>query len=307
MSEEDFAGTRLRVGRWLPSHETTGGGLAVTGLPGEPVPDDPEEVEPTGPPASEAEVRSLASGEWPRRRWTLVAVAVSLAATLLVGAAVSQWTDRAPTAGGGFTPGARADVTSSAPGQDASSGATQPQPEPVGHVAEDSRGTAGMGDRDTGPVQAPLTAGARIGLEPVSHPGFRVRHRNFVGRIDRIGPDSGELDRADSSFVVRKGLADARCFSFESVNFPGFFLRHQDFLIRLQRFDRSGLYARDATFCAVTGLTGQQVSFRSINFPDRYLSHRGDQLRIDPLGADRVTPAAMTFAVRPALLPTPSG
>ena len=242
-----------------------------------------------------------------RRRWTLVAVAVSLAATLLVGAAVRQWTDRAPTDGGGLLPGAQVDVTGSVPGPDASSGTTPPRPEPVGHVAEDSRDTAGMDDREAGMVPDPLAAGARIGLEPVSHPGFRVRHRNFVGRIDRIGPDSGELDRADSSFVVRNGLADTRCFSFESVNFPGFFLRHQDFLIRLNRFDRSRLYTRDATFCAVTGIGGQGVSFRSINFPDRYLSHRSDQLRIDPLGSDRATRAAMTFAVRPALLPTPSG
>ncbi|WP_204014612.1 AbfB domain-containing protein [Virgisporangium aurantiacum] len=234
-------------------------------------------------------------------------MAVSLAAMLLVGAAVDQWTDSAPNTRRGTDPDTRAGATASPGTSSAPAGAVLPPPDLVGHVAESWRGTPGTSNTDTGAAGPQMTVGARIGLEPVSRPGFRVRHRNFVGRTDLIGPASNQLDRADSSFTVRKGLADPRCFSLEAVNFPGFFLRHRNFEIRLNRYDRSAQYAQDATFCVVTGLAGQQISLRSINFPDRYLSHRGDELRLDRLDQSSATRLAMTFAVRPALLPARSG
>ncbi|WP_173079459.1 AbfB domain-containing protein [Phytohabitans rumicis] len=143
----------------------------------------------------------------------------------------------------------------------------------------------------------PLRAGARVGLEPVSKPGFRVRHRDFAGRIDRIGSGSGALDRADSSFTVRAGLASSSCASFESVNFPGYYLRHQNFQIVLHRYDGTQLFRADATFCPVTGLTGQETSLRSYNYPSRYLLHRDSRLVIESGGSA----ASATFAVRTAL------
>jgi hypothetical protein len=152
--------------------------------------------------------------------------------------------------------------------------------------------------RQSTPAPAPAPAfviGARVGLEPVSKPGYRVRHRDFAGRIDYIGPNSSALDRADSSFTVRAGLANSRCVSFESVNYPGYYLRHQNFRIYLHRVDGTRLFAADATFCAVTGLAGRGTSLRSYNYPDRYLCHRSSELYI----AAGVSSAA-TFAVRTA-------
>lgn len=151
----------------------------------------------------------------------------------------------------------------------------------------------------TSPSGPALRPGTRVGLEPVTHSGYRVRHRDFLGRIDRIGAGSPALDRADSTFTVRAGLADSRCVSLEAVTHPGFYLRHQDFTIRLHRRDAGALYAADATFCPGTGLAGKDVSLRSYNYPDRYLYHERSQLYIARAGG--AAGSAMTFAVRAPL------
>ena len=58
------------------------------------------------------------------------------------------------------------------------------------------------------PVPLPV-AGRALGLAPVGEPGRRLRHRNFVARIDPVGPASPALDRADSRFTARPGRAAA--------------------------------------------------------------------------------------------------
>ncbi|WP_422771674.1 AbfB domain-containing protein [Plantactinospora sp. WMMC1484] len=150
------------------------------------------------------------------------------------------------------------------------------------------------------PKPPTLAQGARVGLEPVTRSGFRIRHARFVGRVDRIGTGSRWHDRLDATFVIRSGLADRRCVSLESVNYPGYYLRHQNFRIYLHRRDGSALFAADATFCAIPGLAGEGISLRSRNYPSRYLWHSGSELRIrTPSGApDR---AAATFTVRSPL------
>lgn len=158
---------------------------------------------------------------------------------------------------------------------------------------------------ETGGVSEPgivaLTPGTAVGLEPTNFYGYRVRHYAFAARIDPIGRTSGALARADSSFTVRRGLADASCVSFESVNYPGRFLRHRNFAVHLHRNDGTALFGADATFCPVTGLTGQYSSFRSYNYPSRYLRHRDFRLYLDAFDATDLTRRDATFAVRPAL------
>jgi hypothetical protein len=153
-------------------------------------------------------------------------------------------------------------------------------------------------NRDPGPASVRLTNGTRIGLEPANRSGYRVRHRNFAGHIDAVGPTSSSLDRADSTFTARPGLANSGCVSFESINYPGYYLRHQTFRIYLHRFDGTRLFTADATFCPVAGLTGQHSSFRSYNYPGHYLHCRGAELYITARVAADATPATMTFAVR---------
>lgn len=142
------------------------------------------------------------------------------------------------------------------------------------------------------PPAPAFVVGAMIGLEPAGRPDYRVRHRDFQGRVERVGPGSSSLDRADSRFVVRAGQADPDCVSLESVNYPGYFLRHEDLVLRLRRGDGSWRFAADATFCPATGRSG--TTLRSINYPDRYWAELDSTLVIS-------TRNRGAFVVRPPL------
>ncbi|GLX99823.1 hypothetical protein Acsp01_02030 [Actinoplanes sp. NBRC 101535] len=126
------------------------------------------------------------------------------------------------------------------------------------------------------PAAPSLKVGATVGLESVDQPGYRVRHRNNLGRLDSVNASSSAADRADTRFTVRKGRADDNCVSLESVNFPGYFLRHRDYKIRLERIDGSELFDKDATFCTVTIRDGSALALRSVNYPSYHVvAHRG--------------------------------
>ena len=165
----------------------------------------------------------------------------------------------------------------------------RPAPQPTGTQPTRSQPA-------TAPVAA-LRAGSAVSLELADSPGYRVRHRDFRGRTDRIGPGSSALERADARFVVRPGLADGSCVSFESSNYPGSFLRHRDFRIRLDRADRTRLFARDATFCPETRGRAGVVALRSHNYPDRFLTEDRSLLGLTPA----TTGEATRFVVRPPL------
>jgi hypothetical protein len=130
-----------------------------------------------------------------------------------------------------------------------------------------------------------LVPGGTVGLEVRDLTGFRVRHRNFLGRVDRITAASRAADRLDSRFVVRNGLARSSCVSLESVNYPGYYLRHRDFVIHLDRRDRSRLFTEDATFCPVRTRDGNAIVLESINYPSKAISlHRDLSLHLDDGG-----------------------
>jgi hypothetical protein len=76
---------------------------------------------------------------------------------------------------------------------------------------------------------------------------------------------------ADATWIVRAGLADPTCFSFEARDRPGEFMRHYDFILYAQIWDGTAAHAGDATFCAVAGNAGSGNSFRSFNFPTKYI------------------------------------
>ncbi|BBH67896.1 hypothetical protein ACTI_45810 [Actinoplanes sp. OR16] len=114
-----------------------------------------------------------------------------------------------------------------------------------------------------------IVAGTTVGLGLPNLPGYRLRHRNFVARVDVITASSSELDRMDSRFVVRASHAVDRCLSFESVNYPGYFLRYRDFALRLDEAPGSGGFDRDAGFCPVAVDGG--TALRSADDPERYL------------------------------------
>jgi hypothetical protein len=100
-----------------------------------------------------------------------------------------------------------------------------------------------------------------------------IRHYDNEAITSVISSSSSTLDKNDSSWIVRRGLADASCVSFESRNYPGDFLRHSNFELYRQPMDGSALFRQDATFCPETGKNGQGYSFRSYNYPTRYIRH----------------------------------
>ncbi len=143
------------------------------------------------------------------------------------------------------------------------------------------------------PVVGGLRAGERVSLEVQGRSGLRVRHENFLGRVDRIGPASSALDHADSTFVVRTASTGG-CVALESVNYPGFFLRHRDFVIHLDRADGSPLFRLDSAFCPVAAGDGS-FRLRSANYPDRFLTAFRAGLYLA-----QIPPAQATeFTVRP--------
>jgi len=177
---------------------------------------------------------------------------------------------------------------------------------PGSGVTAGTGGTTGRGTASRPPASAsaaPAVAlpviGAVIGLEPVGEPGRRLRHRDFVARIDRMGADTPEWDRADSRFTVRAGRSDATCLSFESANYAGYYLRARGSELRLERSSGWGNdreFDTDATFCAVPTTTGGFV-LRSRSNPKLYVTESNSKLLLTEVAATK----AKAFVTRPPL------
>ncbi|MEU8013468.1 AbfB domain-containing protein [Micromonospora parva] len=126
-----------------------------------------------------------------------------------------------------------------------------------------------------GSAPVALPTNTRRSLQ-VTTPGYTnryLRHQDSLAYTEVVDAASSSLLKADATYTIRTGLADAACYSFESVNFPGQYLRHQNSRVRNSPDDGSALLRADATWCARTGLTGTGVSLESYNFRGRYLRH----------------------------------
>jgi non-reducing end alpha-L-arabinofuranosidase len=120
-----------------------------------------------------------------------------------------------------------------------------------------------------------LNPGSTISLRATTS-GFNtryIRHQNNNAVTSVISSSSSAADKNDGTWIVRRGLANNSCVSFESRNFPGDFLRHQNFQLFRQPMDGSALFRQDATFCPQAGHSGTGTSFAALNFPTRFLRH----------------------------------
>ncbi|HEU5428655.1 MAG TPA: alpha-L-arabinofuranosidase B [Actinocrinis sp.] len=133
---------------------------------------------------------------------------------------------------------------------------------------------AGYGGSD-GVAGGSLTPGSSISLRATTAccTGDYLRHFNNAAQISSITSSSSALDKADATWIVRRGLANNSCVSFESSNYPGDYLRHFNFVLYRQPDDGSTQFAQDATFCAVAGKNGQGNSFQSVNYTSKYIRH----------------------------------
>ncbi|MFY1699916.1 MULTISPECIES: AbfB domain-containing protein [unclassified Solwaraspora] len=193
---------------------------------------------------------------------------------------------------------------------DPAAGATPTPGEATGGAAPGTGTTAPAGGTATtppapappttpaAPAEVPLLIDTRVNLEVAGLPGHRIRHRDGIVVVEPVSTASRSDVKADATFVVRAGLANRNCLSFESVNAPGHYLRHYEFRIFLHRNDGSAIFRADTTFCVVPGIGGKHTSLRSHNYPDRFLRHdTHKQMRISPIG-DGSSAATATFIAR---------
>jgi hypothetical protein len=113
-------------------------------------------------------------------------------------------------------------------------------------------------------------------------PGFDnryLRHIDGVANTEVVTSGSDAVLKADATWRLVPGLANASCYSFESRNFPGEYLRHQASRVKRMPLENSELYRQDATFCSA-GAQGGGVRFAAINYPSRYLRHYASQVWI---------------------------
>ncbi|GAA1292486.1 AbfB domain-containing protein [Saccharothrix xinjiangensis] len=61
-------------------------------------------------------------------------------------------------------------------------------------------------------------------------------------------------DRADATFTIGPGLANADGSSFQAVNFPGRYLRHHGYEVRLDLRSGDAAFAGDASFTVTAPL-----------------------------------------------------
>lgn len=123
-----------------------------------------------------------------------------------------------------------------------------------------------------------------------------VRHQNDNAVTSVVSAASPALDRNDASWIVRRGLANPSCVSFESRNYPGDFLRHFDYQVRRQPMDGSAVFRADATFCPQAGRSGTGTSFASYNYPTRFLRHFNHTLYIASNGGPNAFDSATSWA-----------
>ncbi|MFG2666629.1 alpha-L-arabinofuranosidase B [Streptomyces sp. NPDC048387] len=122
-----------------------------------------------------------------------------------------------------------------------------------------------------------LTPGSRVSLQATTGccTSHYLRHDDADNKvvISAVNSSSPATDKADATWIVRAGLANTSCLTFESANVPGRFLRHYAYELNVSADDGGGAFAQDATFCPTPGNSGVGNSFRSVNYPTKYVRH----------------------------------
>jgi hypothetical protein len=143
-----------------------------------------------------------------------------------------------------------------------------------------------------------LSPGNRVSLQATSSccTASYARHAFGNGLLSGIAAGSSAADKADASWIVRPGLSNAACVSFESANFPNGYLRQSSSQIRQQTNDGTPGFATDATFCPVPGQSGQGISLQWAGNPALYLRHYAGALYLASNGGSNAWDTATGWA-----------
>ncbi|MFB9377079.1 AbfB domain-containing protein [Kineococcus gynurae] len=156
----------------------------------------------------------------------------------------------------------------------------------------------------------PLAVGRTIGLEAENFPGQRVQHENFAAYLRAAGTGSAAAVKNGTSWVVRPGLASTDWISLESLDWPGWVLASPDVsgggAVAMVRDDGSAALAARATFCPVTGASGQNTTLQVFGNRSLVLRHTGFRLYAQPADLVALGRADSTFVIRSGLAPAPT-
>ncbi|KAF8196541.1 Arabinosidase B [Pholiota molesta] len=120
-----------------------------------------------------------------------------------------------------------------------------------------------------------LTVGSHISLRATTAccTTRYIAHTGATVNTQVVSSSSAALLQQQASWIVRTGLGNSACFSFESVDTPGSFIRHSGFQLLLNANDGSKLFSEDATYCPQASFNGQGNSLRSWSYPTHYFRH----------------------------------
>ena len=110
-----------------------------------------------------------------------------------------------------------------------------------------------------------------------------------------VSSSSTTLLKRQATWVVRAGLANSACVSFESKDTAGSFIRHYNFALLMQANDGSKAFSEDATFCPQAGFTGQGNSIRAWGYPTRFIRHYNNVGYVASNGGVQTFDAAKSF------------
>lgn len=149
------------------------------------------------------------------------------------------------------------------------------------------------------PVAGAPTLGSRVSLRATTPccTNDYLRHNSADNNaaIAATSSSSPAADKAAATWIVRAGLGDASCVSFESADRPGQYLRHYDYRLRVDSIG-DNLSRQDATFCPQAGHHGQGISLRSANFPSDFVRHYNYAAYIAPHGGPNAWDTATAWA-----------
>ncbi|KAF1966570.1 alpha-L-arabinofuranosidase B domain protein [Bimuria novae-zelandiae CBS 107.79] len=142
-----------------------------------------------------------------------------------------------------------------------------------------------------------LTAGSSVSIR-VTTSGFDTRYLAHTGstvNTQVVTSSSSTSLKQQASWIVRAGLANSACFSFESKDMTGSYLRHNDFVLLVNANDGSKQFKEDATFCSKAGFTGKGNAIQAWGYPTRYFRHYSNVLYIASNGGVHEFDAASSF------------
>ncbi|RYP82664.1 hypothetical protein DL769_001571 [Monosporascus sp. CRB-8-3] len=100
-----------------------------------------------------------------------------------------------------------------------------------------------------------------------------LAHSGTTVNTQVVSSSSSTALRQQASWMVRTGLGNSACYSFESRDTAGSYIRHYNFELQVAANDGTKQFREDATFCPQAGLNGQGNSIHAWNYPTRYIRH----------------------------------